>query len=371
MPPRIDLAIAVLLTAATQAELWTADRVEEPFWLQVASFLLITVPVAWRRAAPLAATAVVAVGFTLQTVAGPAEVVGGFVAAILITYAVAAHEDRRGALVGALLVTVGVVLSALYDPANRSFADTFGNLFLFAVVWALGRLVRARQERADVAERSAAEHEERARTAVRDERSRIARELHDVVAHSVSVMVLHAGVARRLLRDDQDRVAEPLLLVEETGRQALAEMQRLLGVLRENGARPALTPQPGLGDLAELADQMRRSGLDVALHVEGEPQQVPAGVGLAAYRIVQEALTNALKHAGAATVVVRVGYQRGRIGLEIVDDGRGGGPGGGTGHGLIGMRERAVLYGGRFEAGPLAAGGFRVCAELPIDPVPA
>jgi signal transduction histidine kinase len=187
MPPRIDLLIGLLLTAGTQAELWTAEEVEEPFWLQVVSFLAITVPVAWRRRAPLAATAVVAVGFSVQTVAGQAEVLGGFVAAILITYAVAAHEDRRGALVGALLVVVGVVLSALYDPANRSFADTFGNLFLFAVVWTLGRAVRSRQRRVDVAERTAAEREEQARTAVQDERTRIARELHDVVAHSVSV----------------------------------------------------------------------------------------------------------------------------------------------------------------------------------------
>ena len=185
MPPRIDLVLALLLTAATQVELWTADQVAEPFWLQVASFLLITVPIGWRRAAPLAATAVVALGFTLQTVAGTAEVVGGFVAAIVITYAVAAHEDRRGALIGAALVAVGIVLSALYDPANRTFGDTFGNLFLFAVVWTLGRAVRARQERADVAERSAAEHEQQARVAVGEERARIARELHDVVAHTV------------------------------------------------------------------------------------------------------------------------------------------------------------------------------------------
>ena len=371
MPLRIDLVLALVLTAATQAELWTADDVSEPFWLQVTSFLLITVPIAWRRAEPLAATAVVALGFTLQTVAGPAEVVGGFVAAILITYAVAAHEDRRGALIGAALVTVGIVLSALYDPANRSFADTFGNIFLFGVVWALGRLVRTRQRRADVAEATAAEREEQARVAVQEERTRIARELHDVVAHSVSVMVLHAGAARRLLGDDQPRVAEPLLLVEETGRQALAEMQRLLGVLRENGARAALAPQPGVDDLPELAEQMRRSGLDVELHVDGAPRGVPAGVGLAVYRIVQEALTNALKHAGPATATVRIAYRRGQVEIEVSDDGRGGGTGLGTGHGLVGMHERAVLYGGRIEAGPVDAGGFRVHAVLPIDRTPA
>jgi signal transduction histidine kinase len=371
MPARIDLLIGLLLTVVTQVELWTVDRVDDPFWLQVVSFLLITAPVAWRRRAPLAATAVVAVGFSLQTVAGQAEVLGGFVAAILITYAVAAREDRRGALVGASLVTVGIVLSALYDPANRSFADTFGNLFLFAVVWTLGRTVRSRQRRADVAELTAREREEQARTAVRDERARIARELHDVVAHCVSVMVLHAGAARRVLRDDPQRVAEPLLLVEETGRQALAEMQRLLGILRENGARAALTPQPGLDDLPALAEQVRRSGLPVELRVEGAPRPLPAGVGLAAYRIVQEALTNALKHAGPATTSVRIAYRPHEIELEVVDDGRGGGPGSGTGHGLVGMRERAALYGGEIEAAPLEKRGFRVRARLPLDRVTA
>jgi signal transduction histidine kinase len=267
-------------------------------------------------------------------------------------------------------VTVGIVLSALYDPANRSYADTFGNLFLFAVIWTLGRAVHSRQQRVDVAELTAREREEQARSAVRDERARIARELHDVVAHSVSVMVLHAGAARRVLPDDPDRVAEPLLLVEETGRQALAEMQRLLGILRENGAPAALTPQPGLDDLPALAEQVRRSGFPVELRVEGEPRALPAGVALAAYRIVQEALTNALKHAGPARASVRIAYRPHEVELEVVDNGPGG-PTGGTGHGLVGMRERAALYGGQFEAGPLEEGGFRVRARLPLDRVPA
>jgi signal transduction histidine kinase len=371
MPRRIDLLIGLLLTVATQVELWNVERVSEPFWLQVISFVLITAPIAWRRRAPLPATAVVAVGFSLQTVAGVAEVLGGFIAAIVITYAVAAHEHRRRALIGAAFVTVGIVLSALYDPANRTFADTFGNLFLFAVIWTLGRLVRSRQQRADVAELTAQEREEQARVAVRDERARIARELHDVVAHSVSVMVLHAGAARRVLHSDPARAAPPLLLVEETGRQALAEMQRLLGILRENGAPTSLTPQPGLDDLPALAEQVQRSGLPVELRVEGHARPLPAGVALAAYRIVQEALTNALKHAGPATASVRIAYHAHEVQLEIVDDGRGGGPGGGSGHGLVGMRERAALYGGEIAAGALAEGGFRVWARLPLDRVPA
>ena len=371
MPRRIDLLIGLLLTVATQVELWTVEDVSPPFWLQVVSFVLITAPIAWRRRAPLAATAVVAVGFCLQTVAGQAEVLGGFIAAILITYAVAAHENRRRALVGAALVTVGIVLSALYDPANRTFGDTFGNLFLFAVIWTLGRLVRSRQRRADVAELTVQEREEQARAAVRDERARIARELHDVVAHSVSVMVLHAGAARRVLQSDPERAAQPLLLVEETGRQALTEMQRLLGILRENGAPAALTPQPGLDELPALAEQMQCSGLPVELQIDGGARPLPAGVALAAYRIVQEALTNALKHAGPATARVRIAYHPHEVQLEILDDGRGGGPGGGSGHGLVGMRERAALYGGELDAGARAEGGFRVWARLPLDQVRA
>ena len=371
MPSRIDVLIGVVLTLATQAELWTVDGVEGPFWLQVVAFLLITVPIAWRRSAPVPATAVVALGFSLQTGAGTAEVLGGFIAAILITYAVAAHEDLRGALIGGALVTLGVVLSALYNPELRSFADTAGNFFLFAVIWSLGRGVRKVQRRADVAESTASEREEQARRAVRDERARIARELHDVVAHSVSVMVLHAGAARRVLGDDAERVTEPLLLVEDTGRQALAEMQRLLGLLREDGASAALTPQPSLDDLPELAEQVRRSGVPVTLRTEGTARSLPAGVGLAAYRIVQEALTNVLKHGGDATATVTVSFRQGDLALEVLDDGRGVASGGGTGHGLIGMRERAALYGGRVEAGAREQGGFRVCAHLPLTRAPA
>jgi signal transduction histidine kinase len=208
--------------------------------------------------------------------------------------------------------------------------------------------------------------EERARAAVAGERARIARELHDVIAHSVSVMTVQAGAARLLLDGDPHRAAEPLLAVEETDRQALAEMRRLLGVLRDDAGEPELVPQAGLKDLPMLATTIREAGLEVAMTVEGPQRPLPAGVELAAYRILQEALTNTLKHARAARAQVTVRYEPGCVLLEVRDDGRMP-PGDGQGHGLLRMRERAALYGGELDAGPTPNGGFAVRARLPVE----
>ena len=200
-----------------------------------------------------------------------------------------------------------------------------------------------------------------------DERARIARELHDVIAHSVTVMTVQAGAARMLLPGDPQRAVEPLLAVEETGHQALAEMRRLLGILREVDGQPVLAPQPGLKDLTRLAVAVREAGLPVEMAVEGTPRPLPAGIELAAYRILQEALTNTLKHAGAARAHVTVRYAPEAVFLEVCDDGRVP-PADGHGHGLVGMRERATLYGGELDAGPLPGGGYAVRARLPIEP---
>ena len=213
------------------------------------------------------------------------------------------------------------------------------------------------------------EREEAARAAVAEERRRIARDLHDVVAHSVSVMTVQAGAARLLLAEEPARAREPLLSVEATGRQALTELRRLLGLLRSEEGERALGPRPGLAALPELLAQTRTAGLPVELSVEGEPpRSVAPGVELAAYRIVQEALTNARKHAGAARASVAVRYGNGALELVVANDGapvvRDGRP---RGHGLVGMRERAALYGGTLEAGPRAEGGFVVRARLPLE----
>jgi signal transduction histidine kinase len=230
-------------------------------------------------------------------------------------------------------------------------------------------VVERRGRRADELEARAArleqEREERDRAAAAAERLRIARELHDVVAHSVSVMTVQAGAARVVLDAQPGRVRESLQAVEETGRQALAELRRLLGVLRLEEGEPALAPQPGLADLDALLAQARGAGLPVQRTIEGEPAALPPGVDLAAYRIVQEALTNARRHAAAAQARVAVRYGQGIVELEITNEGRRAIPGEG-GHGLVGMRERAALYGGELEAGPRPDGGYAVRARLPI-----
>jgi len=199
-----------------------------------------------------------------------------------------------------------------------------------------------------------------------DERARIARELHDVVGHSVSVMTVQASAVRRLLDPDQEKVNGALLVVEETGREALAEMRRMVGVLRHPEEAPALAPQPSLEQLQRLVEHAREAGLPVELRIEGEPIQLPAGIDLTAYRLVQEGLTNALKHARAKQAEVMVRYSGGHVELTVTDDGPGGGDGEKGGHGLVGMRERVSVYGGELEAGPRVGGGYRLRAKLPI-----
>jgi signal transduction histidine kinase len=218
-----------------------------------------------------------------------------------------------------------------------------------------GRRIDQERELRQVAEQAAA-----------DERARIARELHDVVAHSVSVMVVQASGVRRLLREEQHRERDALLSVEQIGRQALTEMRRMLGVMRTAGELPSLAPQPGLQHLERLVAQVEEAGLPVTLRVEGRRPELSPGIDLSAYRIVQEGLTNALKHSkgGHAEVVVR--YYESSVQLEITDDGAGAN-GDGPGHGLVGMRERVALYGGKLDAGPRDGGGFVLRAELPVE----
>jgi signal transduction histidine kinase len=248
--------------------------------------------------------------------------------------------------------------------------------------------LRGRGERAVQLEQRAAqleaEQQAQAQAAVAAERARIARELHDVIAHSVSVMVIQAGAAEQLLEETPERARGPLVAVQDTGRQTIVELRRLLGILRDDGQELSLAPQPGLASLDLLLEEMRQAGLLVQLRVEGQPGRLPPGVDLAAYRIVQEALTNTLRHAGPAQAEVVVRYLEQALELEIVDDGSGPGPNDGAaggsgqskGHGLVGMRERVALYGGTLHAGPraTAAGtgtagtGYVVRVRLPTQP---
>jgi signal transduction histidine kinase len=241
-------------------------------------------------------------------------------------------------------------------------------VLIAAAAWALGRALAERGRRTMTLEERAGRLEREHEAAVADERARIARELHDVIAHSVSVMTVQAGAARLLLEEDAARARDSLLAVEGTGRQALGEMRRLLGILRGDEEEMRLAPQPGIADIGSLVEHVRAAGLPVDVVVEGEPQPLPPGIDLAAYRVVQEALTNALKHAGAARAAVEIRYGPSALDLSVVNDGHVA-RNGRAGHGLVGMRERVALYGGEFDAGPRREGGYAVRARLPLEAV--
>jgi signal transduction histidine kinase len=329
----------------------------------------MTLPLALRRRAPLVAIAIVCVlvAVTGQAWDLPDIAVFPMACLLLLTYSAGANSDFRGAITGFAIVfallSVGVTLDGTPE-------DILYVLVVCGGVWTAGRLVHSRQQTADAmagrAEIAEREREERARAAVAEERARIARELHDVVAHSISVMVVQAGAERRALGDDRAATREVLGTIEQTGRQTLTEMRRLLGMLRRSDDEIELAPQPGMEHVDVLVEQVREAGLPVTLDVEGRRVPLPAGVDLSAYRIVQEALTNALKHAGPASARVTVRYGDGELELDIVDDGAGAVNGNGGGHGLIGMRERVTMFGGDLNAGARSEGGYAVRARLPI-----
>jgi signal transduction histidine kinase len=255
-----------------------------------------------------------------------------------------------------------VTVSALSDAAVVA-AIAFG-LFLTFFVWYIGRRLRIRGQRAAQLEREQAAE---ARRAVAEERTRIARELHDVVAHRVSLMTVQAGAAKTVAADDPESAAQAMHEVEKAGRQALDELRHLLGVLRPEAETEALGPQSGVADVPRLVDQFRAAGLDVSLTMGATRRDLPARVDLSVYRIVQEALTNVLKHAGpAARTEVRLSSNDQQVVIEVLDDGRGGTILPGSGHGIVGMRERALLLGGSLDVGSRPGGGFQVVASLPV-----
>jgi signal transduction histidine kinase len=249
--------------------------------------------------------------------------------------------------------------------------DVVGERLFLGGVWLLGRWVRQRRRRTEDLEEHAAvleaDRDARARAAVADERARIAREMHDSVAHSVSVMVLQAGAAEQVLAVAPERARASLLTIQDTGREAIVELRRMLGVLRDSAVETSRDPQPSVDRLGALVEHVRTAGLTVELKVEGEPRPLPPGVDRSAYRIVQEALTNTLKHAGPARACVTLRYRAQALELEVLDDGRGAPNVDGGGFGLVGMRERAALYGGALDAGPRPGGGYALRARLPLE----
>jgi signal transduction histidine kinase len=294
-----------------------------------------------------------------------------FLSVLAASFLLGMLPNRRQAAVG-LGIAVAVVFIVVGNDPDRVLGDFIFPPLLLLAGWLGGIGVSQKIEQAHAAEEKARrlelERQAESRAAVAEERARIARELHDVVGHAVSVMTVQASGVRRLLRPDQEREREALEIVEQTGREALAEMRRLVGVLRRPEEAPALAPQPSLRHLDKLVEQAREAGLPVDLQIEGEAKELQAGLDLTAYRLVQEALTNAVKHARATRAEVVVRYGNGVVELLVTDDGRGvpDGTAESGGHGLVGMRERVSVYGGELEAGPKPEGGYALRARLPI-----
>ena len=369
VPRSIDLAAAAVLTAATQVELWLLEPPGVPLGALSASFAVGTLAFAWHRTAPMPALVVGLTG--LAVVPGvfgvdPASTFGWFVTALALM-ASAGYRARRPGL--ALGIAFALLAASIVLQKGWVIADILFAWMLAGAAWLAGRALATRTLRAELSDERAAAAEQQAQwqaaAAVAEERLRIAREMHDVLSHSVSVMTLHVSGVRRLLRPDQAAERAALEAVERTGRESLAELHRMLGVLRssDDGERG---PAPGLDRLPELLDAARRAGLQAELTISGARRPLPPGVDLAAYRIAQEAITNVLRHAAAHRLECTVTYGESRLELHVADDGRGTATPGPGGHGLLGMRERALLYGGSVDAGPRPGGGFAVHAVLPV-----
>jgi len=383
------IALPMLFLPSENFERLFATSFRDPVPLGVLLTLCQTVPLTWRRRAPYAVLAVTTAAATVHLALGFKPTFAE-AAMVVSLYTVAAHRPRRPALIAAgafaaAMVGYGVIAEARYpSPFEDSLQSWVLTFIQFAAAFFLGDLQKRRLAYMAKLEalnaQLASEQELRSRWAVAEERGRIARELHDVVAHSVSVMVVQAGAARRTLGASPDQAVAALGQIESTGRQALVEMRRLLGLLRDGDQEDAaLAPQPSLEHLDSLAAAAREAGLPVEVAVEGEPRPLPAGVDLSAYRIVQEALTNSLKHAGPARAKVRICYGREVLEVQVSDDGNGSESAFGrqpvdsdrqdrrSGNGLIGMRERVAMFGGTLEAGARPGGGYRVAARLPLD----
>ena len=369
----------LIVLAATAAVFEVALRVDPlrapqtPLWFAVPAAALVVLPLLLRRRFPFAAPA------TLWLLAAALSFIDGrlivfpygvYFAGIAASFLLGNLRDAVQARIGLAIVVIATAIVVYNDPSR-----TAGEFVLipgsFVIPWLAGFALRARSAQADDAEQRAIhaerERDSAARIAVAEERARIARELHDVVAHSVSVMVLQVGAVRLRLPETMAEDKDALRGVEQTGRAALAEMRRLLGAMHDDGQSAELAPQPSLDGLDALIDRVSGAGLPVRLHVEGDAFPLPRAIDLSAYRIVQEALTNSLKHAHASHADVTIRYRPDAVEIEVVDDGRGAATSNGLGRGLVGVRERVKIYGGDMNAGNAPGGGFVLSARLPLE----
>jgi signal transduction histidine kinase len=393
----IDVLVAIFLAAAVVAALATLGHEVPhlPLWARALLGLVATLPLAARRRRPLMVLAVVGAAVTVAGAFGVTFGPDPMIA--LAVYTVATTYDRRRSASALVLTEVALLTALLVAELTGAHGDTFGPV-VAAAAWFVGDAVRTRRAyHAGLAEQAAQrqrEAVERARRTVVEERVRIARELHDVLAHSLSVIAIQAGVGRHVLESQPEETRQALAAVETTSRSALGELRRVVSLLRQGDhPSPDFAPAPGLGDLSQLVEQVRAVGVPVELDLRGEPDCLPQGVELSLYRIVQEALTNVVKHAGPARARVAVSFASDAVEVEIVDDGRGSSSRAGGGnearndavipstrpiedrsshealhHGIIGMRERVALFGGSLAAGAGPEGGFRVVARLPHEP---
>jgi signal transduction histidine kinase len=368
----VALAVAGALEIAASGDDPNAPTMPIP--VAVAVEMALTLVLLVRRRFPFAAPASMIIGASAISFVDGRFIpftFSAFLTVLAACFLLGMLEERRQALIGLALALAGLAVIIVNDPAPAG-ADAVIIPIIFVMVWLFGLGLGRKLEEARAAEERAARIElqraEEARAAVADERARIARELHDVVGHAVSVMTVQASGVRRLLTPEQEREREALLVVEQTGREALAEMRRLVGVLRRPEEAPALAPQPSLQHLDRLVEQAKEAGLPVDIQIEGEAIELSAGVDLTAYRLVQEGLTNAIKHANATKAEVIVRYRPDRLELVVSDNGRGvtDGSTDGGGHGLVGMRERVAVYGGELVAGAKPDGGFTLHAKLPL-----
>jgi signal transduction histidine kinase len=382
----VDIAVSATLTALVLFQIWHGPitqigngPISGPKPLLVLVGLAVTVPIAIRRRWPLIAMSVVMADATAAAYTNTRQfgftnlgLFEPFVALVLMVYSTAANTSGRRSWIGASIIVAGQLVGGLPTMATGHFFSQFGSWVFYAVAWFVGKTIQSRNA---LSERLATRAETLEQTrdaeveqAVSHERSRMARELHDVVSHSVSLMTLQAGAARQALDVHPQRARQQLLGIESTGREAMVELRRLLGLLRDAPDGPALEPQPSLRHLDLLVDSMKEAGLPVLLSADEIPSSMPRGVDLTAYRIVQEGLTNVLKHSNPTCVKVNVRVSEQAVEVEVEDDGSlRPGPLDGHGHGLIGMRERVAIYGGELDAGPAPVQGFRLNARIPFE----
>ena len=377
--PYLDIAVGIAAAGMSAASLLSTDvatidpRLEPADPLSVAATLVAGLSLVWRRTRPASSFAVFVAGCLVVSLTG--HYIGLLSILLLVSlYSLAAHGRRRDGVIG-LVSSIGVFIGlALLDIPDLRMSDLLQACALLLASWAIGDAIRSRRtqqsERLRVAEQEAATAREQAARAVVEERLRIARELHDVVAHSMSLIAVQAGVGGHVIRSDVDAAERALDVIAETSRKALTQTRSMLGLLREENTDPAAAPAHTIDELDALVADIEGAGVEVALTTAGPRRVLDAGVELTAYRIVQESLTNVLRHSSATRAAVNVTFRAEGVDIEVRDDGGGGrvrvemGTDTG-GHGLVGLRERARLLGGNLEYGPVDAGGFRVCAHLP------